>query len=792
MNFLHFIYRVSNISQRETYNSGNRMKAKTVLALISGVTLLSASVPTIVKADDNAQKTAASTINNSIEPTDTNPKGQGDIDQPQSGQQQSKQVDSLKKQDSLQTNQDVTVTRTVNYVANDTGKQLTDSSGQPITATVTGKVGDNVIIPTLSELGKKVKGYTADSVLNANYDRTMTIEGTDVPIKASISKLDDIHITVTGNDTNNNRITREVDMPMYGDVNDLDYSSLNDFNDNRVSLRDTTVQYKMKDNSAFIAPENLATFIGDRGVLGNNSSKDSVKGIVEIINEQLSASNSDYMSKRNININFVDLQPDNNDAVSYYINYYSEDMDENGNRKLLYSDPALYSSEVGYPPLAGINPISKSFDSVGYSHEVAYAPTIINAGDNQTYDAIVPKVNPIKLVVNAVDENGNILLKSPKVLTYQMYASKFDPYNLTDLNTSILGRKLDKDKSLISMDYFYSNPMSISLSSTPTSETGDKLESLNDYINALTSSIVSTTNGSQVNRPEINNGSIMTLSAVFGAQQAISINLNEKNMDGSQLLNSDESPITIPINSSVSDYSWNSKVNDKKVDWYNSKTTMTDFDGNMVLVSDLAKKIGIPLTENTSLDDFISQFVQRGLADKINNFSNAGKNYTFNIIFKSTGNTSNNSSHSNGSSVSGQNDKETIIKRNQTVATTTKEVKLYKKDGSLITDRVLGVDTGWFSDQEYTLNGIKYYRVSTDEFVKAEDVYVYVALDKNIIRVHDNLIGYLLNYKGSKVTDRALQASTDWITDRYTMINGEKYYRVATNEFIDASDVSLF
>jgi len=788
MNFLHFIYRVSNISQRETYNSENRMKAKTVLALISGVTLLSTSVPTIVKADDNAQKTAAATINDSIEPTDTNPKIQGDIDQTQSGQQQNNQVDSLKEQDSLQTNQDVTVTRTVNYVANDTGKQLTDSSGQPITATVTGKVGDNVTIPTLSDLGKKVKGYAADSVLNANYDRTMTIEDTDVPIKASISKLDDIHISVTGNDTNNNRITREVDMSMYGDVNDLDYSSLDDFNDNKVSLRDSTVQYKMKDNSAFIAPENLGNFIGDSGVLGNDSYKDSVIGIVKIINEQLLTSNSDYMSKRNLNINFIDLQPDNNDGVSYYINYYSEDLDENGNRKLLYSDPALYSSEVGYPPLAGINPISKSFDSVGYSHEAAYAPTIINAGDNQTYDAIVPKVTPIKLVVNAVDENGNILLKSPKVLTYQMYASEFDPYSLTDLNTSILGRELDKDKSLISMNDYTGNPLDMNFASVPTQDTGDKLENLSDYINYFIKNVLDSV---KADHPERNNGVVITLSAVLKEQQAISINLNEKNMDGSQLLNSDESPITIPINSSVSDYSWNSKVNDKKVDWYNSATTVTDFDGNTVLVSDLAKKIGIPLTEDTSLDDFISQFVQIGLDDKINDFSNAGKNYTFNIIFKSTGNTSDNSSHSNGSSASGQNDKETIIKKNQTVATTTKEVNLYKKDGSLITDRVLGVDTGWFSDQEYTLNGIKYYRVSTDEFVKAEDVYVYVALDKNIIRVHDNLIGYLLNYRGDKVTDRALQASTDWITDRYTIINGEKYYRVATNEFIAASDVSL-
>ncbi|MFC6176881.1 BspA family leucine-rich repeat surface protein [Companilactobacillus huachuanensis] len=125
----------------------------------------------------------------------------------------------------------------------------------------------------------------------------------------------------------------------------------------------------------------------------------------------------------------------------------------------------------------------------------------------------------------------------------------------------------------------------------------------------------------------------------------------------------------------------------------------------------------------------------------------------------------------------------------QKVATTTKTVNLYNQKGKLITDRVLDKDSGWFSDQTHTLDGTLYYRVATDEYVKASDVYVYTAQD-NIVRVN-SAIAELVDSKGNTVTDRALSPSSEWFTDRYTVINGQKYYRVATNEFVSADKVSL-
>lgn len=116
--------------------------------------------------------------------------------------------------------------------------------------------------------------------------------------------------------------------------------------------------------------------------------------------------------------------------------------------------------------------------------------------------------------------------------------------------------------------------------------------------------------------------------------------------------------------------------------------------------------------------------------------------------------------------------------------------KLYHDDASLITDRVLSNDTDWYSDQKMVVNGDTYYRVANDEWVKANDAYVYENRDGIIVT---NNKGYqqLTNAQGKSVTDRALGADTSWKTDRIADINGEKYYRVATNEFVPVDSVEI-
>ncbi|WP_164506027.1 SLAP domain-containing protein [Companilactobacillus insicii] len=45
------------------------------------------------------------------------------------------------------------------------------------------------------------------------------------------------------------------------------------------------------------------------------------------------------------------------------------------------------------------------------------------------------------------------------------------------------------------------------------------------------------------------------------------------------------------------------------------------------------------------------------------------------------------------------------------------------------------------------------------------------------------------NSKGQLNKIRALASNTSWVTDKTAMINGVKMYRVATNEWVAASDI---
>lgn len=147
-------------------------------------------------------------------------------------------------------------------------------------------------------------------------------------------------------------------------------------------------------------------------------------------------------------------------------------------------------------------------------------------------------------------------------------------------------------------------------------------------------------------------------------------------------------------------------------------------------------------------------------------------------------------SSNNGSNSSSSGNTVSTISKNQKVATTTKIVKLYNAKGKLITNRALGINTAWKSDVVYKSNGITYYRVSSDEYVKASDVYVYT--DKVAkIKVNDDKNGDLVDYLGGDL-DRKLKSGSTWKTDRIALINGKEYYRVSTDEFVPVSEVTEY
>ncbi|WP_338231135.1 SLAP domain-containing protein [Companilactobacillus muriivasis] len=119
------------------------------------------------------------------------------------------------------------------------------------------------------------------------------------------------------------------------------------------------------------------------------------------------------------------------------------------------------------------------------------------------------------------------------------------------------------------------------------------------------------------------------------------------------------------------------------------------------------------------------------------------------------------------------------------------EKTLYKAENIVISNETLAPSSSWITDREtYVINNTKYYRVATNEFVNADDVYVYSPVSM-VVTTHANQYTTVYNAKGAAVTDRSLNSDSSWKVDSITYINGDKYYRVATNEFVKASDVDI-
>ncbi|MGQ2375815.1 SLAP domain-containing protein [Companilactobacillus zhachilii] len=117
-------------------------------------------------------------------------------------------------------------------------------------------------------------------------------------------------------------------------------------------------------------------------------------------------------------------------------------------------------------------------------------------------------------------------------------------------------------------------------------------------------------------------------------------------------------------------------------------------------------------------------------------------------------------------------------------------IKIYDKSGKLNNDVVLSEGSSWIIDQSLTINGAEYYRVATNEYVKASDVYKYTPL-QTVATTNGTNLTPVYNSRGQVIIDRALDTNTPWYTDRSATIRGQKMYRVATDEWIKASDSTL-
>ena len=158
-----------------------------------------------------------------------------------------------------------------------------------------------------------------------------------------------------------------------------------------------------------------------------------------------------------------------------------------------------------------------------------------------------------------------------------------------------------------------------------------------------------------------------------------------------------------------------------------------------------------------------------------------------------TGNTTNTgtstNTNTNTSTTTDENtndDKTTPVASYSSVYTPTTGTELYNDNGELITNVSLGKNTAWKVDQKKVVKGVTYLRVATNEWVKVDNG-LEIKLVDSVITTNKQAILY--NSKGERITNRVLGANTAWRTDRTAQINGQTMYRVATNEWIPASNV---
>lgn len=140
--------------------------------------------------------------------------------------------------------------------------------------------------------------------------------------------------------------------------------------------------------------------------------------------------------------------------------------------------------------------------------------------------------------------------------------------------------------------------------------------------------------------------------------------------------------------------------------------------------------------------------------------------------------------------------------------------QLYDPNGNVIVDRALPAQTSWITGQKRTINGVDYYQVSTEEYVKASQVYYKVKTEKSItVNVITGNIEYTkipanvfrvtaggftslwrVSNDGTSMIvkpDRFVPYHSDWKTAQIAVVDGQTFYQVSTNEWIRSENGNL-
>lgn len=104
---------------------------------------------------------------------------------------------------------------------------------------------------------------------------------------------------------------------------------------------------------------------------------------------------------------------------------------------------------------------------------------------------------------------------------------------------------------------------------------------------------------------------------------------------------------------------------------------------------------------------------------------------------------------------------------------------------------VIPAGSAWKINDEVDTGNLTSFQVAPGMFVSLYDGYVYLP-DIEDVRVITDGPARLYDHNAQLITDRALGPDTEWYSDRLITLNHKSYYRVATDEFVAASDVAKY
>lgn len=100
-------------------------------------------------------------------------------------------------------------------------------------------------------------------------------------------------------------------------------------------------------------------------------------------------------------------------------------------------------------------------------------------------------------------------------------------------------------------------------------------------------------------------------------------------------------------------------------------------------------------------------------------------------------------------------------------------------------------NTAFLSDEQIQINGVKYYRIGQNRYIKISQVYPFTPTQQEI-KITGQAAAPLYTATGSLIALRHVIGGSIWKVDQIITINDTKYYRIGTDAFVSGNNAVLY